>query len=101
MAHKANLHPEYSLEKMVPKRPETKTKPKRKEEKQKRKKRVLIKMRASASSPRLAVQSVLSASLLGRSDFVAKKIDAISINIVHIVLHILINISAVAPPHRL
>lgn len=31
----------------------------------------------------------------------ANKIDAVCINIVHIALHIFINISAVAPPHCL
>lgn len=44
---------------------------------------------------------VLAPAALGRSHFVANRIDAICINTVHIASHIFINISAVAPPHYL
>ena len=53
------------------------------------------------SLQRQTCSPVLPSSVLGRSDFEAKKMDAVRINIVHIALHIFINISAVAPPHCL
>ena len=66
----------------------------------KKKGTLAIKMRGLSLQPQTC-SPVLPSSVLGRSDFEAKKMDAVRINIVHIALHIFINISAVAPPHCL
>jgi hypothetical protein len=66
----------------------------------KKKKRFVLELRGLHLHPQPG-SPVLSPSVLGRSDFVAKKIDAVPVNIVHIALHIFINTSAAAPAHCL